>query len=105
MNSNGDETPSASCGETHDLESASALSGMSADLILELSRWRLIDAGTETGSLENSFDMRSIYRLRQIEIFRQECSLGRDSLRLVAELVERLDAAERELRALRERGH
>jgi hypothetical protein len=105
MNSTGDDTPSPSCGETHDLESASAISGMPAELILELRRCRIIDTGTSAGSSETSFDVRSIYRLRQIEIFRRECRLGPDSLRLVAGLVERLDAAERELRTLRERAH
>lgn len=105
MSPTGDDIPSASHGEAHDLETAAALSGMPADLILELRSWRLTAWGTGPDRSGISFDTRSIYRLRQIENLRQECRLGLESLRLVAELMERLDAAETELRKLREKGH
>ena len=87
--------------EFHDLEAAAEICGMHPEMILEYARADLVVLRQEGGRYH--LDCRAIHRLRQIAVLREERSLSLRSIRFVMELMERLDAAEGELRVLRER--
>ena len=89
--------------EAYDLETAAELTGMHPGIILELVRSRVVTQYREDMSGSPRFDARAIYRLRQIEVLRGERTLSMHSVRFVIHLIERLESAERELRALREK--
>ena len=103
MSPAGDKPAPDPHGEIHDLETAAALSGMPPEWILKLHGWRLTGIAVTPDPSRVEFDLSSILRLRRIESLRQDCRLGTESLRLVAELLDRLEAAELELRILREK--
>jgi hypothetical protein len=90
-------------GEVYDLATAAELSGMHPGMILELGQARVVTVIQGDDSATPLFDTRAIYRLRQIEVLREERALSMRSVRFVVELIDRLEAAERELRSLRER--
>lgn len=86
-----------------DLETASRLCGLPAETILEFSRTRVV-AVVRGGDPDTPlFDAASLHRLRQIEALHRDWSLPPRSIGFVMELLDRLEAAERELRGLRER--
>ncbi len=87
--------------EVFDLETAAELSGMHPEMILEFCRAHVV--ALHPRGDRPRFDNRGIHRLRLIETLRQERGMSLRSIRFVVDLMERLDAAERELRALRER--
>lgn len=87
--------------DLHDLEAAAELCGMHPEMILEFARADVIQMSHE-GEFYH-LDSRAIHRLRQIAVLREERGLSLRSIRFVMELMERLDAAEGELRVLRER--
>lgn len=89
--------------EIYDLETASELSGIHPGVILELVRSRVLTRIQEVESDSPRFDARAIYRLRQIEVLREDRTLSMHSVRFVIGLIERLENAERELRTLREK--
>lgn len=92
-------------GDVYDLATAAELSGMHPGIILELGQARVITVIRGEDPANPLFDTRAIYRLRQIEVMREERALSMRSVRFVVELIERLEAAERELRSLRDRSH
>lgn len=97
-------TPSSSEG-LHgyvDLDFASQLSGLHPDMILELARAQLVTVRADAAG-NPRFDNQAIYRLRQIERLRQEQRAGMRMIRLIIQLLDRTERAERELRHLRER--
>jgi DNA-binding transcriptional MerR regulator len=85
----------------HDLTRAADLCGMHPEMILEYARAQVVELVQE-GDLYH-LDSRAIHRLRQIAVLREERGMSLRSIRFVMELMERLDAAEQELRVLRER--
>jgi DNA-binding transcriptional MerR regulator len=85
----------------HDLPRAAELCGMHPEMILEYARAHVITLARD-GDLYH-LDSRAIHRLRQIAVLREERGMSLRSIRFVMELMERLDAAEQELRLLRER--
>lgn len=91
--------------EIYDLETAAELSGIHPGVILELVRSRVLARIQEIESESDSprFDARAIYRLRQIEVLREDRTLSMHTVRFVIGLIERLENAERELRTLREK--
>ena len=86
-----------------DLETAARLCGLPAEMILEFSRTQVISVTRSGGEDGPVFDVVSLHRLRQIESLHHEWSLTPRSIGFVMDLFDRLEAAERELRALRER--
>jgi MerR HTH family regulatory protein len=89
--------------EVYDLEAAAELSGLHPGIILELVRSRVLTRIHDRSTDSPRFDARAIYRLRQIGVLREERTLSMHSVRFVIDLIERLEAAELELRALREK--
>ena len=87
--------------EVFGLDAAAELSGMHPEMILEFCRAHVVALRLRAEGPE--FDNRGIHRLRLIETLRQERGMSLRSIRFVVELMERLEAAERELRSLRER--
>lgn len=96
-------TPGPGDEEFYDLETAAALSGMHPGIILELVQGRVLTYAREDSPDSPRFDDRAIYRLRQIEVLREERSLDMHSVRFIVGLIDRLEKAERELRELREK--
>ena len=106
MNPQGNPPPSPPAGEEeelYDLPTAAELSGIHPGIILELVRSRMVSLVRDDSPDSPRFDARAIYRLRQIEVLREERTLSMHSVRFVIDLIERLENAERELRALREK--
>lgn len=89
--------------ELYDLETAAELSGLHPGIILELVRSRIVAHMRQDSPDSPRFDALAIYRLRQIEVLREEKTLNMHSLRFVISLIERLENAQRELRELREK--
>lgn len=85
----------------HDLTRAADLCDMHPEMILEYARAHVVSL-VQQGELFH-LDSRAIHRLRQIAVLREERGMSLRTIRFVMELMERLDAAERELRVLRER--
>lgn len=98
-----DDRPVPPDDAVYTLEAAAELSGIHPGILLELGRARVVAVVAGEDPEAPRFDTRALYRLRQIEILRQERSLSMHSVRFVIDLIERLEAAERELRTLRER--
>jgi hypothetical protein len=86
-----------------DLETAARLCGLPAEMILEFSRTQVISVTRGGGEEGPAFDTVCLHRLRQIEVLHHEWSMAPRSIGFVMELFDRLEAAERELRVLRER--
>jgi len=106
MNSHGELSsshPGPGDEEFFDLETAAELCGLHPGIILELVRSRVVAHLSEDSPDSPRFDARAIYRLRQIEVLREERTLNMHSVRFVISLIERLENAERELRELREK--
>lgn len=106
MTPQGDRAPSPPVpagDETYDLEAAAELSGLHPGIILELVRSRVLARIHEASTDAPCFDARAIYRLRQIGVLHEERTLSMHSVRFVIDLIERLEAAELELRTLREK--
>jgi DNA-binding transcriptional MerR regulator len=89
--------------ECFDLAAAAELSGMHPEMILEFTRARLIRFTPPEPGGAPRFDNRAILRLRQIQSLRHERAMSLRSIRLVVGLLERLDAAEAQVRSLRGR--
>jgi hypothetical protein len=87
--------------EFQDLERAAELCDMHPEMILEYARAQVVNL-VQKGELYH-LDSRAIHRLRQIAVLREERGMSLRSIRFVMGLMERLDAAERELRVLRDR--
>jgi DNA-binding transcriptional MerR regulator len=85
------------------LQSASDLSGMHQEMILEFIRAELVTAAGKDQSGNPYFDDEGVYRLRQIEYLRHDQQAHLRTIRLVLQLMERAEAAEREVRRLRDR--
>jgi DNA-binding transcriptional MerR regulator len=86
-----------------DLEMASQLSGMHPEMILEVTRAQLVVISRQDRSGNPYFDDEAIYRLRQIEELRMKQRMQMRTVRLIMQLRDRAEAAEREVRWLRER--
>lgn len=86
-----------------DLETAARLCGLPAEMILEFSRTRVISVVRGGAPDAPVFDTVCLHRLRQIEALHHDWSLTPRSIGFVMDLFDRLEAAERELRVLRER--
>lgn len=86
-----------------DLDAASELSGMHPEMIEEVARAELIVVSHHDRSGNPYFDDKAIYRLRQIERLRNEHRAHMRTIRLIVQLLDRTEAAEYELRRLRER--
>ncbi len=86
-----------------DLDAASALSGMHPEMIQEVMRAKLVVCVRESSAGEPYFDDEAIYRLRQIEYLRTHQRAQMRTIRLVMQLLDRLETTEREVRWLRER--
>ena len=86
-----------------DLETAARLCGLPTEMILEFTRTRIISVVRRDDSATPAFDTVCLHRLRQIETLHHEWSLTPHSIGFVMDLFDRLEAAERELRVLRER--
>jgi len=85
-----------------DLETAARLCGLPTEMILEFSRTEVISV--VRGDADSpAFDTVCLHRLRQIETLHYEWSMAPRSIGFVMDLFDRLEAAERELRVLRER--
>lgn len=85
----------------HDLARAAELCGMHPEMILEYARAHVVTLARE-GDLYH-LDSHAIHRLRQIAVLREERGMSLRSIRFVMELIGRLEAAEQELRVLREK--
>jgi DNA-binding transcriptional MerR regulator len=86
-----------------DLKAASDLSGMHPEMILEFTRAQLVLVARKDRSGNPYFDDEGVYRLRQIEHLRHDQQAHLRTIRLVIQLMERAETAERELRNLRDR--
>ena len=86
-----------------DLETAARLCGLPTEMILEFSRTQVISVSGGGGGSAPVFDSVCIHRLRRIESLHHEWSMAPRSIGFVMDLFDRLEAAERELRVLRER--
>lgn len=86
-----------------DLETAARLCGLPTEMILEFSRTQIISVVRTGDSDSPAFDTVCLHRLRQIETLHHEWSMAPRSIGFVMDLFDRLEAAERELRVLRER--
>ena len=86
-----------------DLEMASELSGVHPEMILEFTRARMVPVSWQDWSGNPYFDDEAIYRLRQIDRLRTRERVQMRTIRLILELMDRAETAERELRWLRER--
>ena len=86
-----------------DLETAARLCGLPAEMILEFSRTRVIRVVHGGDPATPAFDAVCLHRLRRIETLHHEWSMAPHSIGFVMDLFDRLEAAERELRVLRER--
>jgi hypothetical protein len=84
-----------------DLDTASELSGLHRDLILEFARAEWI--ACRHPHPHPMFDEHAIYRLRQIDHLRRSPGVTMRTVRLIVELQNRVERAEAELRHLRER--
>ena len=96
-------TRSGTTGGFVDLEAASELSGVHPEMILEFARARMVTVSWQDRSGNPYFDDEAIYRLRQIEHLRNQERMQMRTVRLILELMDRTETAERELRWLRER--
>lgn len=85
-----------------DLETAGRLTGVHPDMILQFARAGLVGAAFWEDEDAPYFDDDDIYRLRQIEHLRNRQGLHLRTVRMIIHLLERAEAAERELRMLRE---
>jgi len=92
---------SAAQGEatTFDLAALSELTGLQQDMIRELAQARLVDPVDPDGL---SFDERGLLRLRQIAALSRDRAVNLRTLRLFVDLLDRLEAAQSEMRRLRE---
>ncbi len=86
-----------------DLDAASELSGMHPEMILEVARARMVVISRKDREGNPYFDDEAIYRLRQIEHLRLEQRAHLRTIRLIMQLMDRAEAAEREVRWLRDR--
>jgi len=95
------------------LEAASELTGMHPQMVIEFVRASLVvpssttrpagDADAESEPADPAFDAAALYRLRQIEHLRTHHQAHLRTICLVLGLLDRAEAAERELRQLRDR--
>ncbi|MEX2580011.1 MAG: chaperone modulator CbpM [Verrucomicrobiales bacterium] len=92
--------------ETFDLTTLSELTGLHEELIVEFARAHLVQTANrweDTAAEERPvFDERGLMRLRQIAELRDNQHVSLRTLRLVVHLLDRLEAAETELRTLKE---
>jgi DNA-binding transcriptional MerR regulator len=86
-----------------DLDSASQLSGMHPEMILEFTRAELVAIAHIDRGGNPYFDDEAIFRLRQIEHLRSSQRTHLRTIRLILHLTDRVESAERELRGLRDR--
>ncbi|NNC90115.1 MAG: hypothetical protein HKN82_16780 [Akkermansiaceae bacterium] len=86
------------------LDVAAELTGMHPEMILEFVRAEFVhvEFGAEGSDDRPSFDESALVRLRQIEQLRHE-HVNLRTVRYILQLLDQLDEAEQELRALRER--
>ncbi len=90
-------------GEVFDLPAAAELSGMHPEMILEFHRAHVVAVVRMDVGGRPCFDLRGVLRLRQIAVLREEGQMTLRTIRYVVGLIDRLEAAESELRVLRER--
>jgi DNA-binding transcriptional MerR regulator len=84
------------------LERAAELSGMHPEMILEFTRAEIIHTTGQDPDGSPRFDETEIVRLRQIEYLRAIEGASLRTIRYILALLDRLEAAEHELRLLRE---
>lgn len=92
------------CGgiELFDIQSAAEASGMHPEMILEFLRAGVVSAVHQSKSGDYYFDDLGIRHLRQIESLRTDQSLSLHVICLLMRLLNRAEAAEGEVRRLRE---
>jgi len=84
-----------------DIADLAGLCGLRQDDILEYHRLRIVSLHSSGGTYRAG--AHTLHRLRHISTLREEHEMKPASIGFVLGLMDRLDAAERELRALRER--
>jgi len=85
------------------LDSASRETGLHQDLIVELTRAHLVDCDAKgPGETELFFDQHALLRLRQIAELRERQHVNLRTIKLIVQLMDRLEHAENELRFFRE---
>lgn len=82
------------------LSTASELTGLHPEFIEEILRASFVHAADPAGTV---FDERGLCRLRQIADLHHRQGLNLRTVKLIVDLLDRLEDAEVELRALRER--
>lgn len=87
--------------EAIDIADLPRLCGLEPDDILEYHRLRIVSLRSSGGTWRAG--TLTLHRLRHISILREEHGMKPASIGYVLDLMDRLDAAERELRTLRER--
>lgn len=87
--------------EAIDLAELAQLCGLERDDILEYHRLHIVSLHSSGGTLRAG--THTLHRLRHISVLREEHEMKPASIGFVLNLMDRLDAAERELRSLRER--
>lgn len=86
-----------------DLDAASQASGMHPEMILEFVRSELVFIARQDRQGRPYFDEQAVYRLRKIQYLRESQNAHLQTVRIILKLVDRAEAAERELRELRDR--
>ncbi|MES2996942.1 MAG: chaperone modulator CbpM [Verrucomicrobiota bacterium] len=87
--------------DSFDIDELARLCGMNPETILEYSRTRIISLHSAGGTRRAG--TRTLHRLRRISTLQQEHHLPGSAVPLILNLLDRLEAAEHELRALRDR--
>lgn len=82
------------------LSAVSEMTGLHQEFILEIVRARLVRAAEPA---EPTFDEHGLCRLRQIADLHQRQGLNLRTVKLIVRLMDHLERAEQELRALRDR--
>lgn len=101
MNTPDNDSSSHDDDEVIDIADLAGLCGLRPDDILEYHRLRIVSLRASGGTFQAG--TRTLHRLRHISILRDEHGMKPTSIGFVLDLMDRLDAAERELRNLRER--
>src|SRR5690606_12051298 len=101
MTTTQNDSPSHDDDDSIDITDLAGLCGLRQDDILEYHRLRIVSLRSTDGTYRAG--VHTLSRLRHISILQDEHGMKPASIGFVLNLMDRLDAAERELRSLRER--
>ena len=90
--------------QLYDIDTASQLTGIHPELINEYENGRLVQRSGSDGAGEPLFDESGICRLRILSDLRDREKLSLRMMRVVCQLMNRLERAESEIRFLRNQG-